>query len=48
MENTNKMNRLTNDMKAFEHLMKEKRTKEAQACMGVYSMVPLSLKECTP
>ena len=28
MENTNKMNRLTNDMKSFEQLMKEKRTKE--------------------
>jgi|GEM_PF-2244588 len=28
MENTNKMNRLTNDMKAFEQLMKEKRTKD--------------------
>jgi len=28
MENTNKMNRLTNDMKVFEQLMKEKRSKE--------------------
>ena len=28
MENTKKMNRLTNEMKAFEQLMKEKRTKE--------------------